>query len=178
MTTRGRCALILILTLGLSATLPSGAATLAEEVDEAIELFVTRDPGMQQFFDDSVGYAVFPKIIKGGLGIGGARGKGLVFERGEVIGEAVLTQGTIGFQAGGQVYAEVIFFESRRALQDFKGGNFELSAQASAVAAAEGVSANARYEFGVLIFTVARGGLMYEASVGGQKFSFKPDGDG
>ncbi|MDX1569192.1 MAG: YSC84-related protein [Xanthomonadales bacterium] len=168
----------LTLMLGLTMLLPAGAATLAEEVDEAIELFVTRDPGMQKFFDESVGYAVFPKIIKGGLGIGGARGKGLVFADGRVIGEAVLTQGTIGFQAGGQVYAEVIFFESQRALNDFKGGNFELSAQASAVAAAEGVSANARYEFGVLIFTVARGGLMYEASVGGQKFGFKPNPEG
>ena len=153
---------------------PAWGATLRAEVDEAMDVFLARDPDMQQLFDSAVGYALFPKIIKGGLGIGGARGKGLVFVDGEVIGEAVLTQGTIGFQAGGQVYAEVIFFESQRALDDFKGGNFELSAQASAVAAAEGVSANARYEFGVLIVTGARGGLMYEASVGGQKFGFKP----
>lgn len=151
----------------------SQAATLRESVDEAIELFLIRDPGMRELFDDAVGYVVFPKVVKGGLGIGGARGRGLVFAGGEVIGEAILTQGTIGFQAGGQVYAEVIFFEDQRALEDFKGGNFELSAQASAVAAAEGVSANAGYDFGVLIFTVARGGLMYEATVGGQKFGFR-----
>ena len=93
---------------------------------------------------------------------------------GEIVGRTSLTQFTVGFQFGGQVYQQVIFFENDRAYNDFTGGNFELSAQASAIAAAAGVAANAKYRHGVAIFTVGKGGLMYEASVGGQKFSFTP----
>jgi lipid-binding SYLF domain-containing protein len=89
------------------------------------------------------------------------------------VGEASLTQVTVGFQLGGQAYAELIFFETQSALDSFKSSQFALSAQASAVAAAEGASANAKYQLGVSVFTLARGGLMYEASVGGQKFKFQ-----
>ena len=122
------------------------------------------------FFGNSYGYAVFPTIGKGGIGIGGARGKGLLYEGGNITGEVTLTQLTVGFQWGGQAYSEFIFFKDDVALADFKRGNYELGAQASAVAVTAGASADANYSGGVAIFTQAKGGLMYEASVGGQKF--------
>jgi lipid-binding SYLF domain-containing protein len=151
-------------------------AELDSEVKEAIALLQKADTSLGKFFSSSAGYAVFPSVAKGGLGIGAARGTGQLFEQGKVTGETKLTQVTIGFQAGGQVYSEVIFFENETTLKSFKEGNLEFSAQVSAVAAAEGVGKNAKYEHGVAVFTLAKGGLMYEASVGGQKFSYKPYG--
>ena len=105
--------------------------------------------------------------------IGGAAGNGVVFKNDDLIGMAKMTQLTIGFQWGGQAYREVIFFENSEALERFKENRLEFSAQASAVAVTSGASANAKYSDGVMIFTQTKGGLMYEASVGGQKFSFK-----
>ncbi len=148
--------------------------SMDERVKDAIDLFQSRDSSMKELFQKSYGYAVFPDIAKGAIGIGGAHGKGLVFEKGKLIGKASLSQATIGFQLGGQVYAEVIFFEKQSALEDLKANEFTFSAQVSAVAAAEGASANARYRNRVAVFTLAKGGLMYEASIGGQKFKFKP----
>ncbi len=106
--------------------------------------------------------------------MGGAYGRGELFEDGTVTGFCDLTQGTIGFQLGGQAYSELIFFENRGALLHFKSGNFAFAAQASAVAATAGASTDADYESGVIVFTMAKGGLMFEASIGGQKFSFVP----
>ena len=145
-----------------------------EDVQEVITLFKQKDTGISKFFDKAYGYAVFPNVGKGGIGIGGAHGNGEVYEQGKLVGTASLSQVTVGFQLGGQVYAELVFFEDQPALNRFKESKFALSAQASAVAAAEGASANAKYEMGVAIFTMAKGGLMYEASVGGQKFKFIP----
>lgn len=147
---------------------------LAADVQTAIEQFQKTDTGMKKFFSEAEGYVVFPSVAKGAIGIGGAHGKGLVFEKGKLIGEATLSQGTIGFQLGGQVYSEIIFFESKTNLDSFKESEMAFSAQVSAVAAAEGASANAKYQNGVAVFTQAKGGLMFEASVGGQKFKFKP----
>ena len=132
------------------------------------------DPGLQAWFDSAAGYAVFPKVGKGGIGIGGAHGKGLVISGDKVLGETSLTQVTVGFQLGGQVYIELIFFKDDVALQAFTRGEFELGAQASAVAVTLGASADTSYSKGVAVFTIAEGGLMYEASVGGQKFKYEP----
>jgi lipid-binding SYLF domain-containing protein len=112
-------------------------------------------------------------VGKGAVGIGGARGTGQVFDKDKLVGEATLTQFTVGFQFGGQVYSELIFFEDKTSLDNFKKGNMEFSAQVSAVAATAGASKNAKYEKGVMVFTMAKGGLMYEASVGGQKFAYE-----
>lgn len=150
------------------------ANDLEENSAEAITVFKETDTSLQSFFETSYGYAIFPKVGKGGMGLGGAHGKGLVYREHEIVGRTSLTQFTVGFQLGGQVYQQVIFFENDRAYDNFTGGNFELSAQASAIAAAAGVAANAKYRYGVAIFTLGKGGLMYEASVGGQKFSFTP----
>jgi lipid-binding SYLF domain-containing protein len=162
---------VLAFTLSLTA---ADKGDLGENVQKTIELFKKSDTGIKKFFDSSEGYVVFPSIAKGAVGIGGAHGKGQVFEKGKLIGEASLSQATIGFQLGGQIYMEVIFFETKDNLDSFKQSNFAFSAQASAVAAAEGASANAKYQNGVAVFTMAKAGLMYEASIGGQKFKFKP----
>lgn len=136
----------------------------------AIDALLESDPTMQRYFDAAAGYVVLPSVAKGGLGIGGARGKGLLYENGEATAKVTMTQMSIGFQAGGQAYSEFIFFEDDEALESFKLGNYELGAQASAVAIKQGLSVDAGYEGGVAIFTQAKGGLMYEAAVGGQKF--------
>lgn len=146
---------------------------LVSEAKQAISKFKKKDPKMNVFFDKALGYAVFPSVGKGGMGIGGAYGKGVVFKKGRVIGYSSLVQVTFGFQLGGQVYSEIIFFKDRKALNRFIEGNFELGAQASAVAIKAGAAANVDYNNGVAIFTMAKGGLMYEASVGGQKFDFE-----
>ena len=143
-----------------------------EEVKQTIEQFIKTDPGMKELFKNARGYAVFPTVGKGGIGIGAARGKGLVYEGGNLVGEVKLTQVTIGAQLGGQTYSEVLFLENKETMDSFKEGNFGLSAQVSATAATAGASANAKYKQGVAVFTMAKGGLMYEASVGGQKFKF------
>ncbi len=143
-------------------------------VTKAIIDFKNADPGMHIFFRKAYGYAVFPKVGKAGIGIGGAYGKGKVYKKGRFIGLTSLAQVTIGFQLGVQSYSEIIFFKDKAALKNFTEGNLELGAQVSAVAVTSGASANADYSDGVAIFTVTRGGLMYEASVGGQKFSYTP----
>lgn len=169
---------ILLATLVAIFMLSPGADLRASELEQnaadAIVLFQEADSSLQEFFESSYGYAIFPNVGKGGMGLGGAHGKGLVYRNGEIVGRTSLTQFTVGFQFGGQVYQQVIFFENEAAFTNFTGGNFELSAQASAIAAAAGVAANAKYRYGVAIFTIGKGGLMYEASVGGQKFSFTP----
>ena len=145
------------------------------EVQQTIERFVAKDDGLKEFFDEAYGYAIFPGVGKGGIGIGGAFGRGEVYERNQLVGTARLTQISIGFQLGGQKYSEVVFFGSQEALDDFKRGNFEFSAQASAVAVTAGASADAAYSNDVAVFTMAIGGLMYEATIGGQKFSYTPN---
>ena len=144
------------------------------KVQAAILDILQKDPGMADRFKNAAGYAVFPSVGKGGIGVGGAYGKGLVIAGDKVIGSTSLSQVTIGLQLGGQAYSEFIFFRDETALADFKRGNFEMGAQASAVAATAGASADADYNKGVAIFTNISGGLMGEASVGGQKFKFEP----
>ena len=155
--------------------LPASSAARTDAAS-VIAKFEQKDPGMAKIFADAYGYAVFPTVAKGGLGIGGARGKGEVFERGGKVGTSTLTQVTVGLQLGGQAYSEVIFFKDRAALDDFRRGNFEFDAQVSAVALTARASRDLAYDKGVAIVTMAKGGLMYEASVGGQKFSYKPAG--
>jgi len=148
---------------------------IKSDSQEAKAAFLKEDPGMSKFFNGSYGYVIFPNVGKGGFGVGGAAGNGAVYEQGNFIGYAKLTQVSIGFQAGGQAYREVIFFESADEMNRFKANKIEFSAQVSAVAAASGASADAKYIEGVSVFTMAKGGLMYEASVGGQKFKFNPE---
>ena len=168
---------LLALTGLCSPAIVSGRDTkgsVEAEAKEAKAAFIKSDPGLSNHFKDAYGYVIFPNIGKGALGVGGAGGEGVVYENKTAIGKAKMMQVTVGAQAGGQAYREVIFFETKEALQRFKDNKVEFSGQVSAVAAKEGASANAKYTDGVLIFTEEIGGLMLEASIGGQKFTYEP----
>jgi lipid-binding SYLF domain-containing protein len=157
----------------ISAQLSTKDQKIVEDAKTAKTEFINTDGLMKNLFDNAYAYVILPNVGKGGIGIGGAAGNGAVFQNGTLIGMAKMTQVTIGFQWGGQAYREVIFFETKADLDRFKENRLELSAQASAVAATAGASANVKYKEGVMIFTQTKGGLMYEASIGGQKFKFR-----
>jgi lipid-binding SYLF domain-containing protein len=167
-----------IATIALTALVPLQAARQADkdakDVADAITSFKNSDKTLAKWFDTSAGYVVFPNVTKGAVGVGAAGGDGRVFEKGVYIGDARVTRVTVGAQIGGQSFSEVIFFETKEALARFKENRFEMSAGLSAVAAGEGASKDAKYSEGVAVFTLAKKGLMAEASVGGQKFKFTP----
>lgn len=144
----------------------AAAATIAQ--------YKKTDEGMANWFNTAYGYAVFPSVGKGGLGVGGALGHGVVYKDAQVTGGVKLSQVSVGFQWGGQAFSEVIFFEDAESYTRFIESKAEFAAQVSAVALKAGVSADAQYRDGVAVFTQAIGGLMYQASVGGQKFKFYP----
>ncbi|MBU6510648.1 MAG: hypothetical protein KGL98_12170 [Gammaproteobacteria bacterium] len=150
------------------------ADTMTPQVNAAIARFKQRDPSIERFFDQAYGYAVYPSVGKGGFWIGGAHGDGAVYQQGRLVGVTSITQITIGPQIGGQAYSEVIFFRDASALATFEAGNTTFAAQASAVAATVGAAQNAAWNNGVAVFTAAEGGLMAEATIGGQKFTFTP----
>jgi lipid-binding SYLF domain-containing protein len=179
----------LLVALTMCAVVVLAADESVREKDAAtIKTF--RQAGAGAMLDGAHGYAVFPTIGKGGIGIGGAHGSGHVYEKGKAIGETKMTQITYGFQLGGQAYSQLILFEDKRALDEFISGNFEFGAQATAAAGAEAGGAGAGtnvsagkndadvssggYKRGMAIFTIVKGGLMYEATLGGQKFSYAP----
>jgi lipid-binding SYLF domain-containing protein len=164
----------------------------ASDYDDTIKVFSNAGES-GTFFANSYGYAVFPTIGKAGMGIGGAHGAGQVYEKKKHVGDTSMTQVTFGLQLGGQAYSQVIFFQDQRAFKEFTSGNFEFGAQATAVAITAGASASTstsgssagasggqndaktvgKYSKGLAVFTIAKGGLMYEASIGGQKYSYK-----
>lgn len=182
--------LICLLLIGVA--LPAVSA-FADDYDYTDTISAFKRAGASEgFFRSSYGYAVFPTIGKGGFIVGGARGKGRVYRHGRYVGDSTMTQVSVGFQAGGQAYSEIIFFQTRLDLARFESGKFALGAQASAVAITAGASASAstegssagasgtqknattigEYQGGIAVFTIAKGGLMYEAAVAGQKFSY------
>ena len=165
----------------------------ASKYADTIELF--KNAGQSaSFFHHCYGYAVFPTVGEGGLGVGGAFGKGHVYVHGQYVGDTTMGQVSVGFQAGGKAYSQIIFFEDKRALDEFESGSFEFSAGASAVAITAGANASAGtsgasagasagkkdaretgvYEKGMAVFSIAKGGLMYAATLAGQKFSYTP----
>ena len=170
------CIAIIITTLVIAfagETLADEKAELTTAVNEANATLIKADEGLKGIMEKAKGYVIFPSVAKGGLGVGAAAGTGQLLEKGKAMGEAKLRQVSIGLQAGGQAYIELICFEDQTSLDNFKKGNFEFSAQVSAVAVTAGVSKNAKYENGIMVLTLAKGGLMYEASVGGQKFKYE-----
>jgi lipid-binding SYLF domain-containing protein len=190
-------ALIAVLIALTSASLAQDKKDKKNEEDKylnTIEVF-KKSEAVQPFFENCYGYAVFPTIGKGGFGIGGAYGKGQVYEEGKLTGTASLKKVSVGFQAGGQAFSQIIFFQDKRACDEFTSGEFAFDAQASAVAItagaqaqvgetgasagasagpATGVQAETSYRKGMAVFVNVKGGLMYEAAIGGQKFSFDP----
>jgi lipid-binding SYLF domain-containing protein len=167
----------LIVTLALAGALPAAAAEvehLDSDVRNAVQKFQASSPRMRRLFNKAYGYAVFPAIDKAAAGIGGAEGTGQVYENGVLLGTANLAQATVGAQLGGQLYSELIFFESQKALDEFKDGKTAISAALSAAVAMDGAGAEVKYQHGVIVFTMDRAGLMFEASIGGQRFKFNP----
>ena len=143
-----------------------------KDAEKAKERLLSTVSGLQKYFDESAGYAIFPNVGKGGLIVGAASGNGAVYENGNVVGMADLKKLTVGFQAGGQAVIEIIFFENQAVFADFKEDTFEFSAEISAVALKSGVNANAKYKEGIVVFVLPKGGLMADVTVGGQKFEY------
>ena len=161
-----------------------GCATTPNSVSERDQLHTASADAMKAFYKDdntleplikkSYGYAILPSIVKGAFVVGGANGRGEVYEQGVQVGWTEVSQATVGLQAGAQGYSELLVFQTKEALDDFKSGNFAFSGNASAVAATAGAAGAAKFEKGVAVFVRVNGGLMAEASVGGQKFSYSP----
>jgi lipid-binding SYLF domain-containing protein len=165
----------------------------ADKYTDTISIFKNAGPSAS-FFQKSYAYAVFPTVGEGGLFVGGALGRGHVYVHGGLVGDSTMAQLSVGFQAGGKAYSQIIFFEDKRALDEFESGTFEFAAGASAVAITAGASvavgtdgvaagasgeeyharATGAYEKGMAVFTIAKGGLMYAATIAGQRFSYKP----
>ena len=165
----------------------------ADDYKETIQLF--KEAGAsKEFFDKSYGYAVFPGIGKGAFVVGGAHGNGRVYRKGVHVGDVSMTQVSVGFQAGGQGYREIIFFQDERAFDEFTNGSFQFSGDVTAVAITAGAQASAgtagtsagasggqrdattagKYYRGMAVFVIVKGGAMAGAAVGGQKFNYKP----
>ncbi len=158
------------------ATAPSSSSEkedLQKSAQATLDTARKQDASIGAILDKSVGVAVFPSVGKGAVGVGGAYGRGILFEGGAMTGYCDLSQATIGIQLGGQTYAEIIAFEDKAAVERFKKNEVAFSGQASAVAVKSGAGANAKYNHGVAVFTMSESGLMYEASLGGQKFSYQ-----
>lgn len=164
---------ILVAGCATSPVTDNAKQEMRSSVSESLQKFRQSDSSLQAFLDKSYGYAIFPSIGKGGIGIGGANGHGEVYEKGKFIGYTQMSQASIGFQFGGQTFGELLVFQNQAALERFKTGNYELSAQASAVAATAGAAAQSDFRNGIAIFTVTNAGLMYEAAVAGQRFDFE-----
>jgi len=170
---------LLILFLGLSISFNLNAQVggwqpeLTEDSKKALDKMVETNSGIESYHKSAYGYVVFPKVTKAGLVLGGAGGKGIVYENHEVSGSSTLKQASVGLQAGGQQYSEIIFFENKKAYKHFVNGRLKFDAQVSAVAIKPGVSLDVAYVNGVAVFTQPLGGLMFEASVGGQHFTYK-----
>ena len=183
----------IVLIMFMAALILSNPAH-ADKFTDTVNVF-KKSEAVQPFFKNAYGYAVFPTIGKAGIGIGGSYGTGQVYQGGKVTGEVSLIKGSIGWQLGGQAFSQMIFFKDKRAYDEFTSGNFEFDATASAVAITAGAQASAgtegasagasagpatgaqaktSYHKGMVVFVHAKGGLMYEASIGGQKFTFKP----
>lgn len=179
---------ICCLVFSMLLVLPASASTVEEDKGALAKFMDSKT--IQKFKKSAYAYAVFPTIGKGGIGIGAAHGSGGVYIGGKKTGDVTMTQVSIGFQLGGQAYRQVIFFQDKRAYKEFTSGNFEFSAQAEAIAitssagasaGTEGASASAdenqaetKYHKGMIVFTMGKGGLMYQASLGGQKYDFEP----
>lgn len=164
-------ALVIIFLTGCATTRSDDS--MIRESRATVDGFVDRDPGLQSWVDHAHAYAVFPEISKGGFWVGGGFGHGMVFRDGRAIGRTRVSQATVGAQIGAQSYSQIIFFQDESALRTFQRENLEFSAQATAVAASAGRAATTSYERGVAVFIKTRGGLMAEATVGGQRFRYE-----
>lgn len=180
MKTRGKNSvhlLVCLLVIAGCRVAPENAASgkvLSAQVEEAIAEMKAKDPGIDRFFERSYGYAVLPKIFKGAFVVGGAYGKGEVFEQGQMVGYCNMKQATLGFSFGGEYFREIVFFRDKEDLDQFKSEEYTFSAQVTGVALTSGAAAKADYKAGMAVFIMAEEGLMVDASLGGQKFNYLP----
>jgi len=168
---------VVALTLAGCATAPpmrESKAVLKAESDEAMAIFGAKDPAIGRFFQSAYGYAVLPKIFKGAFFVGGAYGRGQVYERGQIIGYCDMSQATLGFSFGGEFFREIIFFRDKVDLGKFMNGEYTFSAQVTGVAVTAGAAAKADYRYGMAVFIDTDKGLMVDASLGGQRFTYAP----
>ncbi|MEH6536780.1 MAG: YSC84-related protein [Psychroserpens sp.] len=169
--------LALIISMTMNAQVGGWNPELTSDSNEALKTMLEKTPKLESFHNESYGYVVFPKITKAGIGIGGAMGKGIVFENNQAVGVSKLKQASFGLQFGGQQYSEIIFFENKESFKRFTNGKLKFDGQASAVALKKGASINMAYQEGVAVYTLSKGGLMYEASLGGQHFKYEAKKD-
>ncbi len=158
-------------------TIPENKAdrdALAASVVATIARAKAQDPTIEKFLNNNYGYAIFPEVGNGGAGLAFSYGRGKVFQSGKTTGYCDLNKGTVGATLGGQTFSELIFFQDKDSYDDFITGKFAFAANASAVAIAAGAGASASYEEGVAVFIANTSGLMFDASIGGQQFNFKP----
>lgn len=160
--------------LGMGSFLAQAAENLQAEAQQTINRFVQEDPGIKKLMDKSSGYAVYPEVVKGGLIIGGQHGKGIVYEQGRAVGETSVSGGSIGATAGGVAFREIICFQNPGSLQDFKSGAFDVNAQASAVETTRGADIRSKSGKGATVLVMPKSGIMGDASIGAQKYTFKP----
>jgi len=175
----------LLLSFGILALLSAGCATepqgndakaeLNDNSQKALQRLYAEDTGLQSFLNNSAGYVIFPTVGKGGIIIAGSYGRGQVYDHGKFVGYSDITQATIGAQIGGQSFTELLAFDTQGALEHYEAGKFAFDATASAVALKSGAAATAKYSNGVAAFVEPQGGLMLEAAIGGQSFSFQPE---
>ena len=170
----GLCLMILPAGCATAPEKSTSKAVLSAEVKETIAIFKEKDPEIEQFFDKSYGYAVLPKVFKGAIGIGGAYGKGEVYEQGKMVGYCSMSQATLGLSLGGEYFREIVFFRDKSDLDRFKAEKLTFSAQVTGVAATKGAAAKADYQSGMAVFITTDKGLMFDASLGGQKFKYVP----
>jgi len=169
--------LILLVSITMNAQVGGWNPELISDSEEALQTMLEKTPKLKSFYNESFGYTIFPKVTKAGIAFGGAFGKGMVFKDHQVVGSSKLKQASIGLQFGGQQYSEVIFFENKDAFEKFTNGKMKFDGQASAVVLKEGASIDMAYQDGVAVFTQTKGGIMYEASIGGQHFKYEQVSD-
>lgn len=163
-----------IVSITMNAQVGGWNPELIKNSNEELQTMLEKNQKLESYYNESFGYVVFPKITKAGIAIGGAVGKGVVYKNHQVVGVSKLKQASLGLQFGGQQYSEVIFFENEASFENFTNGKLKFDGQASAVALKEGASINISYQDAVAVFTLTKGGLMYEASLGGQHFKYIP----
>ena len=165
------------LTLPGCSTAPPTEETrqnLNDEARTSLNEMKRADPSLNDFLNRGFAYAIFPSVGAGGVGAGGAYGRGQVFQGDRFLGYTDLSQGTVGLELGGRTYSELIVFKDQNAFEDFQHNKLQLAAQAAAIALKAGASTTANFSQGVAVFTRPTGGLMFDASIGGQQFTFKP----
>jgi lipid-binding SYLF domain-containing protein len=167
-------AMFLLAACSTEPSTTSARTQLNTDANATLDNFKQTDPSLDAFLRNCYGYAIFPSVGKGGAGIGGAYGHGVVYQGGNQVGYADLTQATIGLQLGGESYGEIVVFQNKNSFDQFTQGNLSFSADASAVAINSGAAATTNYSNGVAVFVKTNGGLMAEAAIGGQKFNYAP----